>query len=51
MGALLEGGLVMSIAKGLRISGKAVILFIFSVFTIFPFIWYSIPICAVVLKA
>ena len=42
MGALLEGGLVMSIAKGLRISGKAVILFIFSVFTIFPFIWMII---------
>ena len=32
----------MSIAKGLRISGKAVILFIFSVFTIFPFIWMII---------
>ena len=42
MGALLGRRIVMSIGKALRGSGKAVILFIFSVFTIFPFIWMII---------
>ena len=32
----------MSIGKGIRMGGKAVILIIFSVFTIFPFIWMII---------
>ena len=32
----------MSVGKGIRTGGKAIILIIFSVFTIFPFIWMII---------